>query len=110
VSKQQFCFVIVELQESKVLVAPRERMDDVSAQMIIEVILRGQDNLSVQIVSKLVAVMASQTRQELLAKLFLKFPNAARDDILKTVRSGSTPVYPGSKVWQYHGLTTFLWV
>jgi len=44
---------LVDLQECKVLVPPRERMDDVSAQMIVEVILRsapcGQSPLSTKI-------------------------------------------------------------
>ena len=48
----------MDLQESKVLVPPRERMDDVSAQMIVEVILRSEGHQNAQIVSKLVAVMS----------------------------------------------------
>ena len=99
----------MDLQESKVLVPPRERMDDVSAQMIVEVILRSEGHLNAQIVSKLVAVMSVKSRQELLVKLFDVFPNATRDGILKLVRAGSSPVYQGSKVQQFKGLTTFIW-
>jgi hypothetical protein len=29
--------------------------------------------------------------------------------ILKLVRAGSSPVYQGSKVQQFKGLTTFIW-
>jgi hypothetical protein len=85
-------------------------MDDVSAQMIVEVILRSEGHQNAQIVSKLVAVMSVKSRQELLVKLFDVFPNAAtRDGILKLVRAGSSPVYQGSKVQQFKGLTTFIW-
>ncbi len=101
----------MDLQESKVLVPPRERMDDVSAQMIVEVILRSGGHQNAQIVSKFVAVMSVKSRQELLVKLFAVFPNATLDGILKLVRrrAGSSPVFQGSKVQQFKGLTTFIW-